>query len=97
MKFSLATGVDTVDYTEVARDEDLQPLEMNLRKMEDTVKQVHEEMLYMKTREKEHRDTNEVTNTRVAVFSIVGMLATWATAFYQVTSLKKYFQQKKLI
>jgi len=53
--FSFKTGVNAKDYSSVAKKDNLKPLEVELRKLEDTTALIHEELLYMKERESTRR------------------------------------------
>eukprot|EP00042_Codosiga_hollandica_P018391 m.53940 g.53940 ORF g.53940 m.53940 type:complete len:207 (-) comp48671_c0_seq2:85-705(-) len=93
----LKTGVEARKYDEIARSEKLKPLELELRKLEDLAESVVADFARMKAREQEHRDTNESTNERLLLFSLISMGALLALAIWQVLYLKRYFRQKKLI
>ncbi|ETV66574.1 hypothetical protein H257_17005 [Aphanomyces astaci] len=90
-------GVEAKDYSEIAKREHLLPVEKELRKMEDTVDEIHREMLYMREREASMRDTNESTNARVLWFSSFSIFVLLAMGLWQVIYLKKFFKSKKLI
>ncbi|CAH0490265.1 unnamed protein product [Peronospora farinosa] len=90
-------GVEAKDYTEVAKREHLMPVEKELRKMEDTVDEIHREMLYMREREAMMRNTNESTNARVLWFSFFSIVVLLGMGIWQVLYLKKFFKSKKLI
>jgi hypothetical protein len=90
-------GVEAKDYAEVAKREHLMPVEKELRKMEDTVDEIHREMLYMREREAAMRNTNESTNSRVLWFSFFSIVVLLGMGVWQVMYLKKFFKSKKLI
>lgn len=56
--FELHVGVDAEDYDAIAIAEDLTPLEVELRKLEDAAIAVNKHMNYMRQREAAMRDTN---------------------------------------
>lgn len=56
MQFSV--GAEAADYQKVANAEKLNPLETELRKLETVVKEIVDEMNYLKAREARLRDTN---------------------------------------
>lgn len=58
IKFDLKTGVHAKDYSAVAKKDHLKPIEVELRRLEDMVQSVHEDMSYLRTREEEMRNTN---------------------------------------
>ena len=82
-------GVAAKDYSEVAKKEHLEPLQVELRRLEDAAREIHEEQLYMRQREEEMRDTNESTNSRLKWFSmstivIVTILGGWQIMYLRV-------------
>lgn len=97
IQLDVKTGVDAKDYSEIAKVEHLKPIELELRKMEDTVSTIHAEMLYMRAREEAMRNTNESTNARVVWYSVLGLITSIVLGVFQVYYLKRYFHSKKLI
>lgn len=97
MMLDFKHGVEAKDYSEVAKREHLMPVEKELRKMEDTVDEIHREMLYMRQREAAMRNTNESTNSRVLWFSFFSIVVLLGMGVAQVLYLKKFFKSKKLI
>ncbi|KAG6417382.1 hypothetical protein SASPL_119536 [Salvia splendens] len=91
------TGIAAKDWESVARKEKIEGVELELRKLEEAVETVHENLLYLKTREAEMRTTNEATNSRVALFSLMSLTICIVVSTLQILYLKRYFQKKKLI
>ncbi len=73
-------------------EEKLKPMEMELYKIEAQVKEIVDEMDYLRTREQKLRDTNESTNERVKwfAFGTMGMLV--GLGAWQVIYLRAYFR-----
>ncbi|KAG9399807.1 hypothetical protein AC1031_011229 [Aphanomyces cochlioides] len=90
-------GVEATDYSEVAKREHLMPVEKELRKLEDTVAEIHREMLYVRDREAAMRDTSEATNSRVKYLNGLTILILLGVGVWQITYLKQFFKSKKLI
>ncbi|KAJ5072974.1 transmembrane emp24 domain-containing protein [Anaeramoeba ignava] len=90
-------GLAAVDYEEIAKREHLGPLEKELRKVEDSVEDMYQNMIYLRGREESMRDTNESTNARVMWFNILSMLILIGLGVAQVIYLKNYFEKKKMI
>merc|ERR1712146_335265 len=88
---------DTNDYEKVAQEDHLGPLEIEMRKLEDKMKQLNKEMMYIRAREAAMRDTNESTNARVLFFSLLSMGTLVGLGLWQVFYLRRFFQQRKLI
>jgi len=51
-------GADAVDYNAIAKAESLSGLEVEMRKLEGVVKEIVDELNYLKRRENRMRDTN---------------------------------------
>jgi p24 family protein delta-1 len=67
-------------------------VETELRRIEETVNEIVQEMEYLRLREQKLRDTNESTNERVKWFSLgtMGMLV--GLGAWQVVYLRAYFR-----
>lgn len=90
-------GPEAKSYDELAKANQLAPLEVELKRLEDLSLSIVQDFAYMRTREEEMRDTNESTNSRVLYFSIFSMCCLLGLATWQVLYLRKYFKSKKLI
>ncbi|KAG6414878.1 hypothetical protein SASPL_122252 [Salvia splendens] len=88
------TGIVAKDWESVARKEKIEGVELELRKLEEAVETVHEKLLYIKTRDAEMRTTNEATNYRVALFSLMSLTICILVSTLQISYLKRYFQKK---
>ncbi|KAL8027415.1 hypothetical protein ABFS82_14G090800 [Erythranthe guttata] len=91
------TGIAARDWDSVARKEKIEGVELELRKLEGAVEAIHENLLYLRSREAEMRTLSEVTNTRVASYSIMSLSVCILVSVAQILHLKRYFQKKKLI
>ncbi|KAF2071258.1 hypothetical protein CYY_007416 [Polysphondylium violaceum] len=91
------TGVEANDFSDVVTKGQLKPSEAELRKIEDVVESIKEDIMYMKTREETMRNTNESTNSRVKWLSFFCFFLLIGSAFFQINYLKRYFKQRKLI
>ena len=58
MSLEWKTGVSATNWDEVAKKENLDLMATELRKLEDSVKEVHNEMLYLRRREEQMRNLN---------------------------------------
>ncbi|KAF7803637.1 transmembrane emp24 domain-containing protein p24delta3-like [Senna tora] len=91
------TGIAAKDWDSVARKEKIEGVELELKKLEGAVEAIHENLIYLKSREAEMRTVSEKTNARVAWFSIMSLGICIAVSAFQLWHLKRYFQKKKLI
>ncbi|KAF9933855.1 vesicle coat component [Linnemannia zychae] len=90
-------GSETIDYQKLAEAEKLKPMEVELRKLEDMVKEIVENMEHLQEREEKMRNTNESTNARVQWFSTLTMVILVALGVWQIFYLKRFFRKKRLI
>ncbi|WCJ18286.1 Transmembrane emp24 domain-containing protein p24delta3 [Euphorbia peplus] len=91
------TGIAAKDWDSVARKEKLEGVELELRKLGGAVEAIHENLMYLRTREAELRSVSEKTNTRVAWYSIISLAVCIVVSVLQLWYLKHFFQKKKLI
>jgi hypothetical protein len=91
------TGVHAKDWASIAKKDKLDGMELELRKLEEAVNSIHSEMLYLREREAEMRNLNELTNSRVAWFGIMSLLVCLGVAGWQLWHLKTFFERKKLL
>ncbi|KAG5492593.1 hypothetical protein JKF63_01172 [Porcisia hertigi] len=90
-------GADAKDYVAMATKEKLRPMEVQMRVMEDTVQEVHNEFMYFRDREAEMRNTNEHMVSMVMWMS-VGLTIVFGIFWYlQMRHLKFYFKKKRMI
>jgi len=95
--FGLKTGLEAKDYTDVAKKEHLRPIELEMIKLEDLVKDLNADFLYLKSRDGDMHDTNESTHSRVLWLSLFSLTTLVSLGVFEIYYLKRYFQQKKLI
>ncbi|KAG0262569.1 vesicle coat component [Mortierella polycephala] len=90
-------GVETIDYAKLAEAEKLKPMEVELRKLEDMVQDILDDMDHLQRREERMRNTNESTNARVQWFSTLTMCVLVVLGMWQIFYLKRFFRKKRLI
>ena len=85
-------GADAKDWSAIEAAEKLKPVETELRRIEETIQEVVDEMDYLRTREQKLRDTNESTNERVKWFALGTMGMLIGLGAWQVVYLRAYFR-----
>jgi len=90
-------GADAVDYNAIANQESLSGLEVEMRKLEAIVKEIVDELGYLKAREERFSDTNISTNERVQKFAWLTIFALTGLGVWQILHLRAYFKRKYLI
>ncbi|KAF8888540.1 emp24/gp25L/p24 family/GOLD-domain-containing protein [Infundibulicybe gibba] len=90
-------GADAVDYNAIANQESLSGLETEMRKLEGVVKEIVDEMGYLKKREERFSTTNASTNERVQNFAWFTILSLAGLGVWQIFHLRAFFKRKYLI
>ncbi|KAL4079597.1 emp24/gp25L/p24 family/GOLD-domain-containing protein [Scleroderma citrinum] len=90
-------GADAVDYNAIANQESLSGLETEMRKLEGVVKEIVDEMEYLKKREERFADTNLSTNQRVHNFAWFTLFSLIGLGVWQIFHLRAFFKRKYLI
>jgi len=90
-------GADAVDYNAIANQESLSALETEMRKLEGVVKEVADEMAFLKLRESRFQDTNVSTRDRVQKFALFSIFCLVCLGVWQILHLRTYFRRKYLI
>lgn len=90
-------GAEAKSYEALGDAQQLKPLEVELRRLEDLSENIVRDFAYMQKREEEMRNTNESTNSRVLYFSLFSLGCLTGLATWQVLYLRKFFKAKKLI
>ncbi|XP_041016001.1 transmembrane emp24 domain-containing protein p24delta3-like [Juglans microcarpa x Juglans regia] len=91
------TGIAAQDWESVARKERIEGIELELVKLAGAVQAIHENLVYLKSREADMREVSESTNARVAWYSIMSLGVCIIVSGLQLWHLKHYFRKKKLI
>jgi hypothetical protein len=90
-------GADAVDYNAIANQESLSTLETETRKLEGLVKEISDELAYLKKREERFTDTNLSTKQRVQNFAWFTLFSLTGLGVWQIFHLRAYFKRKYLI
>jgi len=90
-------GADARDWSAIQAAEKLKPVEIELRRIEEVVSEIVNQMEYLRSREQKLRDTNESTNERVKWFALTIMATLIGLGGWQVVYLRAYFRSKHLI
>jgi hypothetical protein len=96
MTLQLDIGEHAQDYSEIAKQEHLSAIEVEVRKLNDKIRAIRAEQEYQRAREERFRDTSESTNARVMWWSVVQTVVLLAAGGYQLFNLKGFFKSKKL-
>jgi len=93
---TLRDGVDSIDYSQIAKSEELNQLQVILRRSSDQVVHIRNEQGYQRTREARFRQTSESTSRRVLWLAFVQIGVFAGCTVYQLYSLRSFFKKNKL-
>ncbi|GAB2280241.1 hypothetical protein Dimus_014884 [Dionaea muscipula] len=95
--FEWKTGVAAKDWGNVAKKGQIDVMELELKKLLDTVNSIHEEMFYLRDREEEMQELNRTTNSRMFWLGFLSLFVCLSVAGLQFWHLKNFFERKKLL
>ncbi|GMI67418.1 hypothetical protein like AT1G14010 [Hibiscus trionum] len=95
--FDWKSGVAAKDWSNVAKKGQVETMEIELKKLYDTVLAIHEEMFYLREREEEMQQLNKETNSNMATLGLFSLLLCLSVAGLQIWHLKTFFERKKLL
>ncbi|KAI8021175.1 Transmembrane emp24 domain-containing protein p24delta9 [Camellia lanceoleosa] len=95
--FDWKTGVAAKDWTNVAKKGSIDAMEVELKKLYETVTSIHDEMFYLRSREEAMQELNRTTSSRMTLLSFLSLFVCLSVAGLQVWHLKTFFEKKKLI
>ena len=82
--FDWKTGVAAKDWGSVVKKGSVEVMELELKKLMDTVNSIHEEMFYLRDREEEMQVLNRTTNSRMYWLSFLSLVICLSVAGLQV-------------
>jgi len=97
LHLNMETGQRAIDYEELAKQEHLTSLELQVKKLNDRIKDIRDEQSYQKGREIVFRETSESTSSRLFWWSILQTFALIIIGFWQIRYLKHFLKVKKLV
>lgn len=97
IELDVEIGANARDWNAVQASERLKPVEIDLRKADEQAEELIRELEYLQAREERLRDTNESTNQRVKVFSVMIIMALLGLGVWQISYLRSYFRSKHII
>jgi hypothetical protein len=91
------TGVAAKDWSNVAKKGQVDVMEIEIKKLQDTVSAIHDEMFFLREREEEMQELNRTTDSRMFWLSLLSLFVCLSVAGLQLWHLKSFFEKKKLI
>ncbi|XP_077230021.1 transmembrane emp24 domain-containing protein p24delta9-like [Tasmannia lanceolata] len=99
VNFDWKIGVSARDlnWTAIAKKEKISVMELELKKLEESVHSIHEEMIFLREREEEMQMLNQTINSTMALLSLLSLCICLAVVGLQLWHLKIFFERKKII
>ncbi|CAH9115108.1 unnamed protein product, partial [Cuscuta europaea] len=86
--FDWKSGVSTKDWTSLAKKGSIEAMELELKRMYETVNSIHSEMFYLREREEEMQELNRTTDSQMGWLSAVSLLICLSVSGIQMWYLK---------
>uniref|UniRef100_A0A0D9X8R7 GOLD domain-containing protein n=1 Tax=Leersia perrieri TaxID=77586 RepID=A0A0D9X8R7_9ORYZ len=90
-------GIATKDWNALAKTERLEGVALEVAKLETAVQAIHENLLYLKSKEAYMRDVSDWTNFKITWLSLMSLAVCIIASIVQLWHLKRFFRKKKLI
>lgn len=97
VEFDWRTGVASKDWGSVAKKGQVDLMELELKKLQDTINSIHEEMFYLRDREEEMQELNRATNSKMAWLSCLSLFVCLSVAGLQLWHLKTFYDGKNIV
>lgn len=97
IELDVEIGAHARDWAAMQATEQLKPVELDIRRVDEIAEEVQKELSYLLLREERLRDTNESTNRRVKNFFVLIIFAFVGLGFWQIQYLRAYFRSKHII
>ncbi|KAL8218770.1 hypothetical protein R6Q57_022143 [Mikania cordata] len=97
VEFDWRSGMAAKDWSNVTKKGSIDAMVVELKRLEDAITSIHEEMFYLRERGRDMQQLNKKTNSRMALLSFVSLFVCLFVIGLQVWHLKSFFEKKKLI
>mmetsp|Transcript_6543 Transcript_6543/g.13971 ORF Transcript_6543/g.13971 Transcript_6543/m.13971 type:complete len:200 (+) Transcript_6543:99-698(+) len=94
---SILAGPEAKDYSLIAKKEHLEDTQVALRRVEESLRNYHSNVLYIRRREERMRQTNDSTAFRVIGFCLFNVILMIGVGGWQMLYFKRFFRSKKII
>ena len=95
--FSIKTGVQAMDYSNIVTKKHLRPVELQATMLSDLVQQLRTEFTALVLSEESLKSENEKIKSRVVIFGVISVVVMLVSTYLQITYLKNFFRYKKII
>ena len=89
--------MQALDYSNIVTKKHLKPVELQAQKVIDMVEQIRNDLGSLVVNEERLKDANTKIKTRVVIFGLISVTVMAASTYLQITYLKSFFRNKKII
>ena len=97
IQFTIQTGVQATDYTNIVTKKHLKPVELQAQKIVDMIEQLRSELGSLVVSEEKLKEANTKIKGRVVILGLISVAVMGVSTYLQVTYLKSFFKNKKII
>lgn len=97
LNFEFLSGVTARDYSDLVKRDNLQPIELNLQKLEDMMGYLIHEFESIMRIEKKTVSMSDYISYKIIIFTIFTLVVTALASFLEVVYVKKFLINRKLI
>ena len=97
INFSLSSGVQAIDYTNIVTKKHLKPVELQAQKIVDMIEQLRSELGSLVVSEEKLKAGNQKIKTRVVLLGLVSVAVMGVSTWFQIKYLKNFFRNKKIM
>lgn len=90
-------GIAAKDWDSLAKKEKVEGVALELVKLETAVQAIHENLLYLRSKEADMTDVSEWTNFKITWLSLMSLAVCIIVSIVQLWHLKRFFRKKKVI
>lgn len=97
INFEFLSGIGAKDYSDIAKESNLKPVELSLQKLEDMIKYLIQEMSTVMKQDETDLSINDTLSSKIIIFSIVTLIAMIVVGVIETLYIQKYLYNRKII
>lgn len=97
INFEFLSGVAAKDYSEIAKQSNLKPIELSLHKLEDMIEHLIKEIRSIMTHEEASLAVNDSLSGKIIFFSMITLLVMIVVGIFETAYIQKFLRNRKVI
>ena len=97
IEFEFLSGIQAQDYTDIAKESNLKPVEASVKKVEDTINLLIKDLTSVTKEEDSTLAENDNINSNIISFSVITLGAMILIGAVETLYLKRYLHKRKII